>query len=659
VQNALKNTLITVVLLVSFLTGTTVQASPRSDMYTNVGLVGLTITNLGYVGSGFLSPFQPSGEYPLHSNVQHLFLGGIWVGAITPDGTVGVSTGAQDASNLQAGDEVREFIDSPDDQVLVWSNSQNSDHYNSSALATQHFEVAFNDYASVESGSHTPLGIKVVMRALAWGNPFADDFVILDYAIINISGNELRDVYVGYWNDTTVGNTDVTNPYDDQAAVGWNYYDDQNGAWGPPEWMFDPDTYSPASDPSIWMMYEHDDDGDEGMATSWWGTRLLGTNPQVEPEEGHPPVSYNAWAFRHVPAEDNEYYEEEDEQEETLLPGKYQLMKNGEFDVGETQEEDYTRAHDWMGLLSTGPFPILAAGDTLHVTFALVAGADSLSILGNSKVAQVAYNDGFSIPGGPPSPVLEFGYDEDSIIIRWAPGDSLDASTGEPLPTDSPLRSPEYHFSDITGEPDFQGYRIYRYQGQEIIEDPYSIATLVAQFDKIDGVGFDTGLPPLNEAGQREFIDTNLLDGFPYWYSVTSFSALNVVDGLPEMQSGFNENAKLVYPGSGAATPGSKNTIGVYPNPYRGGSMYDNRNSEQELGRKIWFTGLPARCTIQIFNLVGEEVDKLHHNNPNSGQMSWDMLSVNTRAIASGLYIYVVTDLDTDEIQRGKLVIIK
>ncbi len=98
---------------------------------------------------------------------------------------------------------------------------------------------------------------------------------------------------------------------------------------------------------------------------------------------------------------------------------------------------------------------------------------------------------------------------------------------------------------------------------------------------------------------------------------------------------------------------------GVYPNPYRGGSMFDNRNGEQELSRKIWFSGLPAHCTIQVFNLVGEEVEKLEHNNPNSGQMSWDMLSSHTRAIASGLYIYVVTDLDTDEIQRGKLVIIK
>ncbi|MGD9546089.1 MAG: hypothetical protein AB7V45_00955 [Candidatus Krumholzibacteriia bacterium] len=632
-------------------------ASPRSDMYTNVGIIGLTVTNLGYVGNGFVSPYQPSGEYPLNSNVEHFFLGGIWVGAVTPDGNIHVSTGAQDASNLVAGDEIREFVDDSSEPVLIWSNSQNSDNFHPDALATQHIQVAFNDYATVESGNHRPLGLKVVLRALAWGSPYADDFVILDYAVINISGNELRDLYVGFWNDTTIGNTENTNPYDSQAAQGWNYYDDSNGGWGPPGYGIPPE-YVPEGDDKIWMMYEYDADGDEGLATSWIGCRLLGSDPPVADIEGVPPVSYNAWAFRRVPAQDDEYYAEDDVDQETLLPGKYQIMGNGAFTVGETQETDYTIPFDWVGLLSTGPFPNLAPDDTLHVTFAIVCGPDSLGLLDNSKVAQLAYDDGFALPGGPPSPVLGFDYRDDSVILSWAPGDSLDAQ-GQDLPADSPLRSPEFHISTTTGSPDFQGYRIYRYQGSVISEDPYSIATLVAQFDRIDGIGFDTGLPPLNAEGRREFVDTGLLDGFPYWYSVVSFSAPDLEEGLPEFQSGFNENAQLVYPGPAPAGADNPRTIGVYPNPYRAASMFDNRSGEPELGRKIWFTGLPPRCTIQVCNLVGEVVKTLHHDDPASGQLAWDLLSEPVRAIASGLYVYVVEDLETGEIQRGKLVIIK
>ncbi len=37
----------------------------------------------------------------------------------------------------------------------------------------------------------------------------------------------------------------------------------------------------------------------------------------------------------------------------------------------------------------------------------------------------------------------------------------------------------------------------------------------------------------------------------------------------------------------------------------------------------------------------------------------WDILGEDTRAIASGLYIYVVEDQETGEVQRGKLVIFK
>ncbi len=650
-------TLFLIVLLTTCLVFTTVLAAPRKDMYTNVGIIGVAITNLGYVGNAFTNPHQPSCEYPLNSNVEHMFLGGLWVGAVPPDGIIHVSTGAQDASNLQAGDEIREFVDAPGEEVYIWSNSQNNDNYHENALATQHVQVAFDDYATVESGSHTPLGLKVILRALAWGNPYADDFVILDYAIVNISGSELRDIYIGFWSDTTVGNTTVNNPYDPQAPQGWNFYDDNNSGWGGQDWVAG--DYAVEDDPSIWMMWERDDDGDDSLATSWVGTRLLGTKPDtpnfIAVETGFPPVSYNVWRFRGVPDEDDVYLDDNGEE----LPGKYQLMGNGQFDVGETQEENYDAASDWVGLLSTGPFPFLADGDTIHATFAIACGPDSLGLLTNSKVAQVAYNQGFTIPEGPPSPRLETAFDNDTVMLMWAPGDSLDADSGEPLQVDDPRRSPEHHISTITGRPDFQGYRIYRYQGTTFTEDPFSLATLVAEYDKVDGIGFDTGLPPLDAAGRRIFTDSHLLDGFPYWYSVISFSSPDVLEGLPEFQSGFNENAVLVYPGPAPSTAENKRRVGVYPNPYRAGSYFDSSRGEVELGRKIWFTGLPAHSRIQVFNLNGEVVTTLYHDDETSGQEPWDLLSDPVRAIATGLYVYVVKDFETGEIQRGKLVIIK
>jgi hypothetical protein len=634
------------------------QVPTRTDMYTSVGLLGLAITNLGYIGNSFAHR-TPSAEYPLNSNTEHVYSGGLWVGGVKTDGQVRVSTGSQDANGVSQGNEIREFdlrgiCLEKNEQIRSISNRQNSDNFSLDALATQHIEANFNDYANPEAGGHEPLGIKVNMRALAWSNPYADDFVILNYRIVNISGWELRDVYLGLWVDTTVGNTEQTDPYDSGAPVRWRFNDDFNGALGA-QGHVDP-AYTVADDPDIWMAHEHDDDGEEGLATSWVGYRLLGTSEEPQPAEGVSPVSYNAWTFRQVPYADDWYLDPDDPDVE--LPGKYQIMSNGEFDVGETQRRDFSIANNWVSIISTGPFPSFAPDDTLSITFAVVAGADSLSLLANSKVAQGAYDNGFDIPGGPPSPILEFGFSDNSVILSWAPGDSLDAQ-GNELAHDSPLRSPEQHISTATVQKDFQGYRIFRFQGLNFSGDPYENAEMVAQYDIIDGRGFDTGLPPLNEDGHREFIDTNLLDGFPYWYSVVSFSAPNELEQLPEFQSGFNENARLVYPGPGPSSAGTGRGVGVFPNPYRAASLFDSQIGEQELGRRIWFTGLPSRCTIQVFNLVGEVVKTIDHDDPALGMASWDTLTEAGRATATGLYIFAVTDLETGEVQRGKLVIIK
>lgn len=631
------------------------QPPARLDVFTNVGLLGLNVTNLGYVGNSFDSRI-PSGEYPLYSNVEHIYSGGLWVGAVKADGEKRVSTGSQDANGVGEGNEIREFDligFCPEDAMRVISNSQNFDNFSLDALATQHIECNFNDYANPEGGGHVPLGIKVNLRALAWSNPYADDFVILDYRIINIGNEELRDLYLGMWFDTTVGNTEQTDPYDNSATIPWNFYDDYNGAWGAVGHV-NPEFTVP-DDPEIWMAYEHDDDGEEGLATSWIGYRLLGTSEEPQPEGGAPPVSYNSWGFRNVPLQDDVYIDEDTQEEQ---PGKYQVMSNGNFDVGETEEGDFSISSNWVSLMTTGPFPRLAPEDTISITFAVVAGADSLGLLANSKIAQVAYDDGFSIPAGPPSPRLEFGFREDGVILTWAPGDSLDAE-GNELPGDDVRRSPELHISNATGQEDFQGYRVFRYQGLNISEDPYQLAEMVAQFDIIDGIGFDTGLPPLNEDGKRQFVDADLLDGFPYWYSVVSFSAPNELESLPEFQSGFNENSRLVYPGPGPSPDGGGQGVGVFPNPYRAAGLFDGQTGNTEINRKIWFTRLPARCRIQVFTLGGEVVKTIDHEDPNLGMASWNTLTDHGRATATGLYIYAVTDLDTGEVQRGKLVIIK
>jgi hypothetical protein len=630
------------------------------DKYTSAGLLRVNVTNLGYIGHAFSYPGLPAGEYPPFSHVEHIYRGGLWIGARNVEGQYRVSCGSQDANGLVEGDVVREFEaysgSETQYRTQVWSSDPQAPNYDPRAIANQQLNFYFNDYRI--SSTHWPLGVHVALRTLAWEVSQADDFIVLDYTLVNVSGNDLRDVWLGFWIDTTVGNTEHTDPYDNNAVLRWNYYDDKNGAFGAAGYDL-PEEFTIEGDQDAWMAWEHDADGEDGLATSWIGYRLLGTEPAVEPAEGERPVNYNQWSYRGVPSQDSWYYEGTDTT--TLLPGKYQIMSNGDFDVGETQEENFTREGNWVSLMSTGPFAEWAAGDTLRMTWAVVAGVDSLSLLANALVAQVAYNEGWSIPQGPPSPLLQPATTADGVVLRWAPGDSLDAE-GNLRDFDDPLRSPEHHYSVQTGEPDFQGYRIYRYQGEVVRPtpdrpDPKDVATLVAQFDVIDGVGFDTGLPPLNEDGLREFVDTGLLEGFPYVYSVTSFSAPNIQHDLGELESGFPGNDVVLFPGSGPVTGGSPG-VGVYPNPYRAASMYDGR-VDREFKRRIWFTNLPARCTIKVFTLAGDVVQTIEHDDASTGQHSWDLITTHGRAIASGLYVFAVEDHDTGEVQRGKLVSIK
>jgi len=353
---------------------------PSSSSSGGPGKVRLSVNNAGYLGNYFTNPSEPSLNYPYPGYVEHLHHGGIWVGARTPDGTARVSTSSDHYSNFGEASDLREF--GPTEEPLrVMSSNPSDENYDPEALAPWQVECSFHDVVMVGDGDHHPLGLKVLLRAMSWGDYPVDDGVALEYRIINESGSTLEDVYVGFFNDTTVGNTLINDPYGG-GDVSWNYYDDVNGGWRPGDFPGDPDG---------WLMWERDDDGDDGWATSTVGCRLLSTNHAVTPPPDTPAVSYNAWVFRDGPVQDDTYW---DEDAQEMVSGRYQAMGNGDFDVGETPEIDYTIASDWLGMLSTGPVPVLAADDTLRVTFALVCGDGQWELARNARrFAELEAND--------------------------------------------------------------------------------------------------------------------------------------------------------------------------------------------------------------------------------------------------------------------------
>ena len=71
-----------------------------ADRVTDANLVGMTITNYGFIGNNFVSR-SPSLEYPLGSAFEHLVRGGLWIGGRALDDT-GFFTGGHDRQRSTA-----------------------------------------------------------------------------------------------------------------------------------------------------------------------------------------------------------------------------------------------------------------------------------------------------------------------------------------------------------------------------------------------------------------------------------------------------------------------------------------------------------------------------------------------------------------------------
>jgi hypothetical protein len=178
----------------------------------------------------------------------------------------------------------------------------------------------------------------------------------------------------------------------------------------------------------------------------------------------------------------------------------------------------------------------------------------------------------------------------------------------------------------------------------------------------------------------RRYYQTTIMNppkGIEYYISITAWDrGIPSVDLLP-LESGRDGNMKIFFPGPSAST--EMDNIYVVPNPYVGQSDFDGRRSNDEKGdrsRRIWFVNIPERCTIKIFTLAGDLVDKIEHDGAYSediisvskaaasgiapsGMATWDLLSKHNQIIAPGVYLFSVKNKDNGDIKVGKFVIIK
>ena len=658
--------------------------------YTNVGNIGLTITNFGTYGHGFsLWPQQPSCEYPLGSGIEHLFDGGLWVGGFIVDDEQGnnrkgpfVTTGAVDASSVSARGGGFEYTNEPSSSVLERSSLIDSRFFDPKAISHQDFVMDFVDTNTLLSNGelivdHRPLGIAVHQESYVWNFPFADFFVIMNYWIKNTSDKYLDSVHVGLWTDTVVRNTNVTSPRTGSAFFnkGGNGYSD-----------------------SLKIAYEFDAAGDIGFTDSYIGIQFLGSDKDIDS------VNFVNWQFRNT-TDPNYFAPQNDVQRFQKLLGYY----GGEnrFGIGQAIEpEDIKSASNRSMLISAEIRNPIAPGDSVNVTFAIVAakksGTDLPSFDTEEQKAEFYLNAGWALrayngedKNGNGILDPDEDLDGNGKITRYILPAPPTPPRVKAIPENQKVtlywdKRAEESIDPISAIKDFEGYRIYRTNpGYDLTESQDINASLieVAEFDSIgNDIGFNTGFSfveltePVTFVGDNteywyKFEIENQLNGWQYIYSVTAFDQGDAINNLESLESGPLVNLQKVIPG----TPPSDEKdvkIGVYPNPYYGSAYWDG-NSERL--RKLYFFNLPSECEITIYTLSGDIVKRIYHDQQSNGsdlrwfetfskdakqQMSggehaWDLISENDQAIASGLYLFTVKNSNNGNIKRGKFLVIK
>lgn len=665
------------------------------ERLTSVSNISMTVNNLGLVGNSFRGSYNtlgwPSCEFPVNSGIEHLFGGGLWVGAIK-DGQVLVTTGAIDASGgYQTGRAGFEYSADVGSAFQERSNLRDNPYFTLDAVSHQDFVANFTDRniqvpgTSTEIQQHTPLNIDVHYEVYNWNFNFANSFVILNYTITNVGDQDLDSVYTGFWMDGVVRAVNITPPGGTPFFnKGGNGYID-----------------------SLQMAYEFDAGGDTAFTRSYIGLKFLGL--QHNEQYYHPNINpsftsnFNTWQFNSqdirffTPTNDNECY------------GKMALGYN-HTDDWENVQETIKKANNRSHLLSVGPISKLAPGESITVAFAMVCApmqedgnsvqldskAQKRNLLQNAQWAQRAYNgeddnangildpgedrnrngeiDRYILPTPPDIPKTRFEANNHQVSIYW--NDNAESS-----------------LDPISKTYDFEGYRIYKSQFAFDLEANQNVNAsfeLIAEFDLDSNQYFyNTGFEgielkePVYFEGDTtpyhyKYTIDNLQNGWQHAVTLTAFDRGDQENDLASLESSTLSNLKRLFPGKPANGQLDSLQPFVYPNPFYAEAEWRGNSSFEE-DRKIMFANLPNRCTVRIYNVAGDFIDEFTHNQDydgsdsrwfntfsdpdntvfSGGEHAWDLLSKDSQILARGLYIFTVDDLDTGARTTGQFVIIK
>jgi len=625
------------------LTAQDVFPPPNCDFtYQNINNFKVLYSNMGAQLPGHvgIAGYPYALNYPGGSSNTFLYESGFWIGAIVGGDTLAsIST----AYNSLWG-TVHEFFPdfNPADTIYETSRFEKQDpnidpntvtdfFKDNGTLSENYYPISHRDlvsqYYDYKVTSETPeapdalktdgidklMNAHVISRCFAWDNEWYLDIVFYDYYFINEHDSAWKDIYFASYSDPHSGN----------FAKGLDLNDDISFWYTEGQFVIQTDHRGTGEDDFVPDAY---------IGWDVVGISKVGEEKEIKPE-------FTTFAnFGGVGAADP--------------------TTNGEFYRGLSKnsiDQSYgldTYSGNMRSIVSKGPIDELAPGDTIRFTVALAGGNSVKELRESMKSARNLYKGGFQVPHSPNPPKFTVEPQNHAITIDWSWKDSYE---GYP-PTES---IDESRTDNIVK--DFDGFKVYR-----SVDGPDGPWNLVAQYDSINGHGYDSGL-------KYEFTDTGLKNGLKYWYSVTSYDIRDDSAGVGPLESPISYFVRSTMPGP---KPEYQDEDKVYavPNPYRADVDYSQnpaweyptqelRDEWYEIDRRIAFMNLPAECEIKIFTLNGILVKEMEHNRASKGHniASWNLLNKNNHTVGSGIYYFVVNGqgVSSDFKQVGKFVVVK
>ena len=494
--------------------------------------------------------YGDAGEFPANSNHNYLYLMSTMVG-IAPDAASGRAANVIQSRYSSSTDwmPVGGYHQGSgtdiafSDNVATWPNSEwflEDDEGEALIVSTQDSYCVYND-----TGNQTEvLGIQIAQTGYAFGLPDYKDMIIFTFELTNHSSVSYDSVYFGLYHDFDIGNDPGgEDDYSDDrlsfdSANDFIFVSDADNK--SPEWKSEPGVMgialleSPIIDGAragITDMHfrRFQENDDTQMA-------LMSSNVDYLPDAIDPGNYFYTGTSSDIHFDD---------------PG---IISNSGADI--------------YGTISSGPFD-LSPSDTLTFIICLIAGINEADIYNNLELAHQLLDDNFVVPDIPSAPLLSGVPGHNKVTLYWT-----NALEGE--------------IDKLSGARDFEGYRLYKsldrgmswdQVDRNVVPDIGLEPIPFASFDRVNGWGYDEGL-------QYTYIDSPLIDGMEYWYSITAFDHGDSLIGSLESPVGNSVNASNVISIIPVSTPSAYepgNLSGLAH--YEGNSTYDLNITHTSFGQ--------------------------------------------------------------------------